>query len=95
MKSGDTLPANLAGSKLEIDTNDGGFVPTGSWTVTIKKNTTTIFTGTIAASATTGTFSAGSSVAFADGDFLVMKAISPQDSTCAGVSITLVGTKTQ
>jgi hypothetical protein len=95
MKTGDTLPANLAGSLLGIDTNNGGVAPTGSWTITIKKNNTTIFTGTIAGAATTGTYSAGSQVTFVDGDFCSGTCISPQDATAKGISLTLVGTRTQ
>lgn len=95
MKTGDVLPANLTGSDLRIDTNESGVAPTSTWTVVLKKNNTTIFTGTIASSATVGSFGAGSSVSFTDGDFLSAKAISPQDATCIGVSYTFIGTRTQ
>jgi len=95
MKTGDALPANLAGSELQIDTNNGGIAPTLTWIVTIKKNNTTIFTGTIAAAGVIGSFSAGSAVTFVDGDFLSATCITPQDSAAEGISLTLVGTRTQ
>jgi hypothetical protein len=95
MKTGDELPADLVGSELQIDVNAGGVAPTADWTIILKKNAATIFTGTIAAAAFTGSFSTGAAVIFSDGDFLSAVCITPQDATCEGISITIIGTRTQ
>jgi hypothetical protein len=81
------LPANLTGSKASCST-----APTAQTVFSLKKNGTQIGTITFAASATTGTFSMASQVAFAPADVLTVVAPSPADSTFADAQFTLVST---
>lgn len=83
-----TLPINLTGSILKCQT-----APTANWTVTLKKNGSSIGTGTINAAATTGTFTFTSAVVFSSGDLLEIDAPTPSDTTITNPSITLKGTR--
>jgi len=93
MATGDILPATAgaftkAFLKCEI-------APTSTWTILFKQNGTTVATGTIAAGATTGSFSGVSAnVVFSDGDLFTGVCISPQDATCSGVAYAIFGTRT-
>jgi hypothetical protein len=84
-----TLPINLTGSY-------GGCVtaPTGAFTVTLKKGSTTIGTLSIASGATTATFTFAGAISFAPGDIINCFAPSSADSTMAGLYFTLSGTRT-
>jgi hypothetical protein len=93
MCAGDVLRAGLT-------TGRGGMfasslkcqvAPTANWTCIIKKNGSSIGTGTINAASTTGTFSFASDVTFAAGDILTVEGPAVADGTLSGPMITLVG----
>lgn len=82
---------------LKIENSGGGGVaPTSTWTITLKVNGSTVATGTIGASGTSGTFAGlTGDVVFADGDTFSSHCISPQDATAQGISIVIFGERTQ
>jgi hypothetical protein len=82
-----TLPAGLTDSVIELRT-----APTADFTVTLKKESTTIGTGTILAGHTSGTFTFSAAVAFVEGDFL---GVPPPalDSTAKSLSLTIRGVR--
>ena len=81
-----TITANFVGSQAKA-----GTAATASAVFTIRKNGASIGTVTLAASATTGTFS-GAAASFVAGDVLTILAPSPADATLADIGITLAGT---
>jgi len=82
-----SLPASLTGSYAKA-----GTTASGSSTLTITKNGTSIGSITFAASATNGTFSFTSAVTFSAGDLLVITAPGTADATLADLAINLLGT---
>lgn len=83
-----TLPASLTGSYASADV-----AATGSTTLTLSKNGSSIGTVNFAASATTGTFTFSSAVTFAAGDILKLVNQSTADATLANISVSLVGSR--
>ncbi|CAJ2907292.1 Uncharacterised protein [Burkholderia pseudomallei] len=88
-----TFPAGLAGSY-----GYGGTAPTGSVTCNINRITggtssATVGTMSVAAGATSATFSFGSAVTFNAGDMIQVVAPSTADATWANVSVALVGSR--
>ncbi|HVI92348.1 MAG TPA: phage tail protein, partial [Dongiaceae bacterium] len=92
MLSGDTLPKDLiyngVHSKISCE-----IAPTADYTITLKKNGSTIGTGTILAGHTTGTWSFAAAVTFADGDLFTVTA-PVSDSTMSGLALTILGSRT-
>ncbi len=83
-----TLPAGLTGSRIEC-----GTAPTGTRTYSIKVDGVEVGTATIAAAATTGTFTFASPVVLDPGERLeVISPVAP-DATLADVFVTIVGEK--
>lgn len=83
------LPASLTGSQAVIGTN-----PTGTLTLTLNKNGSSI--GTIAFSTSgTPTITFASQVTFAVGDVLTIVGPGTADATGADIGLTLVGTQNQ
>lgn len=88
MKAGDKLTSGLPGSLISCE-----IAPTANWTMTLKKNGTSIGSGTVLAGATTGTWTFSSTVTFADGDVLTLTAPA-SDSTMSGISYTIIASAT-
>jgi len=94
MATGDVIPITSgAPTKAFIQCE---VAPTNNWTITFKKNGTTVGTATINAAATTGSFSgfSGSSLAFSDADFFIGTCPSTVDPTISGVGYAIFGTRT-
>lgn len=89
MKTGDHLPVGLTGSLLKCEV-----APTANWTMTLKRNGSSIGTGTILASATVGSFTFASAITFTDLDLFTGTAPASADTTLSGVSYSLLGTRT-
>lgn len=83
-----TLPASLTGSRAVCQT-----APTGAITLPIKQNGTSIGSINFAAGATAATFTFTSQVILNPGDVLELDAPNPADSTFAGPSYTITGTR--
>ncbi|HVJ44709.1 MAG TPA: phage tail protein [Dongiaceae bacterium] len=92
MLSGDALPKDLihngVNSKISCEV-----APTANYTITLKKNGSTIGTGTILAGHTTGTWTFTSAVTFADGDLFTITAPA-SDATMSGLALTILGSRT-
>jgi hypothetical protein len=80
------LKASLTGSRAGCVV-----APTGSITLAVKKNGSSVGTINIAASATTATFTFASDVTFTTSDILTIVAPSSADATLAGVHAVLAG----
>lgn len=84
-----TLPTGLVGSRATCDV-----APTGSVSVAIKKNGSSIGSIDFAANATAGTFTFSSDVIFTSGgDQLTLVAPSTPDTTFTGLAVSLHGTR--
>ncbi len=83
------FPANFSGSVGTVTTN-----PTATAAFDITKNGTTIGTASISTSGVfTFTTVSGTAKSLAIGDILKVTAPTPQDSTLADISFTLLGTR--
>lgn len=81
-----TLPQNLPGSFVTA-----GTAATGSTTLTLKKNGTSIGTAVFSASGTTAALTFAADVTFAVGDILTITGPATADATLADTSIDLLG----
>lgn len=94
MATGDILPHS--GSSFTKAFLQCEVAPAANWTITFKKNGTTVATGTILAGNTTGTFSGVSAdVVFADADSFTGVCQSTVDASIKGVAYAIFGTRTQ
>jgi hypothetical protein len=83
-----SLPASLTGSY-----SSSIAAATGSTTLTLAKNGTSIGSVNFAAGATSATFTFASAVSLAAGDLLTLTNQATADATLANVSVSLVGTR--
>lgn len=83
-----TLPASLTGSKADLQT-----AATAETVFSIKKGGVEFGTITFAISGTTGTFASASGASFAAGDILTIYGPASADATAAGLSWTLIGSR--
>jgi hypothetical protein len=83
-----SLPASLTGSY-----SSSIAAATGSTTLTLAKNGTSIGSVNFAAGATSATFTFASAVSLAAGDVLTLTNQATADATLANVSVSLVGTR--
>jgi hypothetical protein len=83
-----SLPANCTGSLSRLDT-----AATASTVFTISQNGTSVGSITFSSGGTTGTFSTTAAVSLSIGDFLEITAPGTADATAAGLSLTLLGTR--
>lgn len=82
------LPSGLAGS-----VGSCGTAPTGTVTLALALNGTSVGSVSFAAGATIATFAAASAIDLAPGDVLTVTAPSSADATLADVSVTFTGTR--
>lgn len=83
-----TIPANCSGSVIK-----GRAAATGSTTFTVAKNGSTICTGTVAAGATTATWTGtGSSTTITSSDQVTVQIVTA-DATYSGISATIAGSQ--
>jgi hypothetical protein len=81
-----SLPMNLPGSVTSCMV-----APTADVTLTLKKNGSSVGSINFVATATSGTFTFGSTVTFSSGDIWEVDPPDPQDDTFAGLSWTIIG----
>lgn len=83
-----TFPDDWAGFAKYVETNPGS-----AFTLTIKKNTTTVGTVVIASTGEVTCTTSGGSISFAAGEAMVVTAQASVDSTIANVAINLRGAR--
>lgn len=85
MLDGETFPAGASSSVLRVTA-----APTDDWTACFYHDGTAVGTVTIAAGATTGTFTVAAAVEFAAGDSFSLVAPATADATLSGLSAAIV-----